>query len=160
MFFLKSCILILQVPALFDKPGREPMIVVFKMADLPVNVQKWKLSYFQATYKYANCVQFMLYIAMYLNYIVLSQQYCAIWVIFVTKWTLGLHFICTKKSPSPWKNTTFVFNRTIRHFPDLRVTQDFLCIEPEVLPTTYKKISIVTKWGFFVTKFFGGVLGP
>ena len=43
---------------------------------------------------------------------------------------------------------------------NLRVTQDFLCTEPEVLPTTYKKISIVTKWGFFVTKFFGGVLGP
>ena len=124
------------------------MIVVFKMADLPVNVQKWKLSYFQATYKYANCVQFMLYIAMYLNHIVLSQQCCVIWVIFVAKWTLGLHFICTKKSLSPWKNTTFVFNRKIRHFPDLRVTQDFLCIEPEVLPTTYKKISIVTKWVF------------
>ena len=84
----------------------------------------------------------MLHMAMYLNYIVLSQQYYAIWVIFVTTWTLGLHFICTKKSPSPWKNTTFVFNRKIRHFPDLRVTQDFLCIEPEVLPTTYKKISI------------------
>ena len=50
-----------------------------------------------------------------------------------------------KKSLSSWKNTTFVFNRKIRHFPDLRVTQDFLCIEPEVLPTTYKKISIVTK---------------
>ena len=94
------------------------------------------------TYRYANYVQFMLHMAMYLNYIVLSQQYYAIWVIFVTTWTLGLHFICTKKSPSPWKNTTFVFNRKIRHFPDLRVTQDFLCIEPEVLPTTYKKISI------------------
>ena len=37
----------------------------------------------------------------------------------------------------------FVFNRKIRHFPDLQVTQDFLCIEPEVLPTAYKKISIV-----------------
>ena len=48
------------------------MIVVFKMTDLPVNVQKWKLSYFQATYKYANYVHFMLYIAMYLKYILFS----------------------------------------------------------------------------------------
>ena len=116
--------------------------------------------YFQATYKYANYVQFMLYILMYLNDIVLSQQYCAIWVRFVTKWTFGLHFICTKKSPSPWKNTSFLFNRKIRHLTDLRVTQDFLCIEPKVLPTTYNKISIVTKWVFFVTKFFGGLMGP
>ena len=102
---------------------------------------------------------FMLYIAMHLNYIVPSQQYWAIWVLFVAKWTLGLHFICTKKSSSPWKNTTFVFNRKIRHFPDLRVTQDFFCIEAEVLPTAYQKISIVTKWLFIVTKFFGGGLG-
>ena len=51
-----------------------------------------------------------------LNYVVLSEQYCAIWVIFVTKWTLGLHFICTK-SPSPWKNNYFCVQSKNSTFP-------------------------------------------
>ena len=83
------------------------MIVVFKRADLPVNAQILKLSYFEATYKYANYVDFMLYKAMYFNHIVLFEQYCAIWVIFVVKWTLGLHFICATKSASPLKKYDF-----------------------------------------------------
>ena len=53
-----------------------------------------------------------------------------------------------------------MFDHKFRHFPDLPVLRGFVCIEPKGLPTTYQKISIVTKWGFFVTKFVMGGLGP
>ena len=52
-----------------------------------------------------------------------------------------------------------MFDRKFRHFSDLPVLRDFLCIEPKGLPATYQKISIVTKC-FFVTKFVTGGLGP
>ena len=51
-----------------------------------------------------------------------------------------------EKDRSSQKNITFVLDRKFRHFPNLPVLRDFLCIEPKGLSTSYKKISIVTKW--------------
>ena len=46
------------------------------------------------------------------------------------------------------KKITFVFDHKFRHFPDLPVLRDSLCIEPKWLPKTYKKMSIATKCFF------------
>ena len=64
-----------------------------------------------------------------------------------------------KKSIITQKNITFVFDHKFRHFPDLPVLRDFVCIEPKGLPTTYQKISIVTKWVFFCDKIRHGWVG-
>ena len=66
-----------------------------------------------------------------------------------------------KKNRSSQKKINFVFNRKFRHFPDLPVIRDFLCIEPKGLPTTYKKdLNSHKMFFFFVTKFVMGGLGP
>ena len=57
------------------------------------------------------------------------------------------------------KKINFVFDHKFRHFPDLPVLRDFMCIEPKGLPTTYQKISIVTKWVFFCDKICHGWVG-
>ena len=136
------------------------MVVVFKMAVLPANFRKWKLSFLQSVPKYANCIDPKRHMTFHSRNIELSVKYFLIWAYFVGKWLIGDHFIQEKKNRSSQKNITFVFDRKFRHFPDLPVLSDFVCIEPKGLPTTYQKISIVTKWGFFVTKFVMGGLGP
>ena len=78
---------------------------------------------------------------------VLPRQFYLFWTKFVGIFFLTIILSLWKRSPR--KNATYLFNRKIRHFPDLPVIQD---LKPQVLPKPYKKISIVTKWSIFVTK--------
>ena len=135
------------------------MVAVFKMAVLPANFRKWKLSFLQSVPKYANCIDPKRHMTFHSRNIELSVKYVVIWAYFVGKWLIGDHFIQEEKNRSSQKNITFVFDRKFRHFPDLPVLSDLLCIEPKWLPTTYQKISIVTKWVFFCDKIRHGWVG-
>ena len=124
------------------------MVAVFKMAILSANLQKWKLSFLQSAPKY---VKLHWSQTSYDSSFKENRAFCKIFC------NLGLvcwemidwrPFYSGEKNRSSQKISLLCLIANFDIFLDLPVPWDLLCIEPKWLPTTYQKVSIVTKWGF------------
>ena len=134
------------------------MVAILKMAVLPANFRKWKLSFLQSVPKYANSIDPKRHMTFHSRNIELSVKYFVIWVSMLgNDWLTTILF--RRKEIDHHKKITFVFDRKFRHFPDLPVLRDLFCIEPRWLPTTFKNLNS-HKMFFVVTKFVMGGLEP
>ena len=117
------------------------------MAALLGNFRKCKLTNSRSALEYAKHVCSVFFVTSYLKNSILLLRVSLFWTEFIGKLLIGDHFIPMKKIQSSRKNTTFLFDRKIRHFPDLPVLSNsrlFVHKAPSIAKT-YQKILIVKK---------------